>query len=557
MRKIKLIYLLLILLALVGCTRGANIEIFRFVTHENKIVVGQQISLNLIMGEYPEDAEVIYSFSKEGIISFEDGLVEGLKVGEVEISATVDKIKYAYTVVIVTKEPIDGLQITPNTKTIYIDQTLQLDVDVFPKHLSTDVTWSIESGSDVATISESGLLTPTRGEKNTTEFSAGGARVRVVATSVEDPNMKSKKDIFVKYRPTTSINVVVPDNKFDFTLEEIDDIEGIQLVSNVLPTTANQAVTYRSTNTEVMLVDETGLITFPENKKAGETTITVRSMDGKAQTLIFRVVSLDVQAPGGKLNFTLDDLDGVESIRLLHSMAPSSANQDLVFTSSDSNIIDVDSTGKLTFPEEKVIGTVDITVSNTYGQSVVLTFTIEDLKLEAPDNKLDFVLEDLEDVESIELIYELLPNNPEEELVFTSSDENIMLVSETGVITFPEEKVAGVVVITLTTSKGHEKSLEFTIVTRVITLSAPDDKLEFDLSELVVGGTIQLTYSIYPEDANLELTFSSSNTEIMSIDEAGLITIGEGLAAGVVEITLTDPDGNSATLEFVITEAEE
>src|SRR5690606_35978617 len=111
MKKFKIVYLFIFLFVLIGCSSNTNIEIFRFVNHENTIQLGEKINLQLIMGEYPEDANVKYSFSEEGVIEFTNGVAEGKKVGEVVVTATVDNVKFASTKVIVTREPVDGLQI--------------------------------------------------------------------------------------------------------------------------------------------------------------------------------------------------------------------------------------------------------------------------------------------------------------------------------------------------------------------------------------------------------------------------------------------------------------
>lgn len=297
MKKFKIAYLLLLLLVLVGCGKKGNIEIFRFVNHENKIQVGDTIYLQLIMGEYKADSKVTYKVSEEGIISIEDGYVTGLKVGEVTVRATVDNIKFATTKVIVEKEPIDGLQIITTKKnandnlpdnTIYIDNEFNLSAKIFPSHLSNEVTWSIEIGEDVAII-ENGVLKPLRGEKDTVELNNGGAKVRVVATSTVDPTFNAKKDLYIRYKPTESITVSA--NQTTFNLDEITsgEVISVQLSVTVNPTNANPLLTFSSSDTSIALVNNYGLVTFPTNPKAGSVTITVKSLDGKSATITITI----------------------------------------------------------------------------------------------------------------------------------------------------------------------------------------------------------------------------------------------------------------------------
>ncbi len=294
MKRIKVLLLLVFMFLIVGCGT-TNIEIFRFVSHENTIYIGQTINLDLIMGEYSEDAVVRYSFSKEGIIDFEDGVATGLAIGEVEITATVDNIKKAKTKVIVIKVPIDGMQILATKSTIFVDETLQLETKIFPSSFSNDVTWSIETGEDVATISSTGLLTPLRGEKNSTELNAGGAKVRVVATSKEDSKVKVRRDFFVKYRPVENIEITVENDKFEYTFDELETITQIQLTYVLKPANTNPLVTITSTDTSILLVDENGVITFPETLKAGTAEVRVRSLDNKMVAVQFTIRDLEAE----------------------------------------------------------------------------------------------------------------------------------------------------------------------------------------------------------------------------------------------------------------------
>lgn len=194
MKRIKLIYLLILGLILVGCSSGPSIEIFRFASHENTVQVGESVNLDLIMGEYPEDSEIEYEISADDIITFEDGVATGLQVGKVTVKATVDSVKYATTIVEVTREPMDGMRIIApgDTNTITLNESLFLQVQVYPDKFANDVTWKIEIGEDIAQITSGGLLRIFPGTN------INGRRIRVVATSLVDPEMAAKRDFFVE-----------------------------------------------------------------------------------------------------------------------------------------------------------------------------------------------------------------------------------------------------------------------------------------------------------------------------------------------------------------------
>ena len=78
------------------------------------------------------------------------------------------------------------------------------------------------------------------------------------------------------------------------------------------------------------------------------------------------------------------------------------------------------------------------------------------------------------------------------------------------------------------------------------------DKTE---ASLEVGGTLQLTATVAPEDAtNKELVWTTSDAAVATVSETGLVT---AVAAGTATITVTTVDGEfTATCTITVTEAE-
>jgi len=284
MKKLRVLCLFILLLLIVGCDFNRNVEIFRFVNYENEIEIGETIYLQLLMGDYKEDAQVKYSVSTEGIVSIKDGFATGLNEGEVTIKATVDNVKFAYTKITVKKPAINGLKINATKKyednllenTIYVDNEITLSTIIYPTTFNNEVTWSIEFGSDVAKIVDN-VLIPLRGENSLAEYQNGGAKVRVVATAVEDGKTMAKRDFYIKYRPTEEIKLSLDKTTFEY--DEIKLVTKLQLNVELKPYT-NPNLTFTSSDPTIALVDASGVITFPEEVKAGTVTITVTSIDG-------------------------------------------------------------------------------------------------------------------------------------------------------------------------------------------------------------------------------------------------------------------------------------
>lgn len=144
--------------------------------------------------------------------------------------------------------------------------------------------------------------------------------------------------------------------------------ETYQLLHKVYPVLAtNKKVTYTSSNEEICTVDQNGLLIAGENE--GDTTILIKTEErGKTDRLLVKVVKTEIE------KITIKDSDGAEienvqmsigeSIQLIGYVEPLSANPKVSWSSSDSNIVSVDSSGKIT---AKSSGAAIITVTTKEG----------------------------------------------------------------------------------------------------------------------------------------------------------------------------------------------
>ncbi|MCR5004751.1 MAG: Ig-like domain-containing protein, partial [Clostridiales bacterium] len=138
----------------------------------------------------------------------------------------------------------------------------------------------------------------------------------------------------------------------------------------------------------------------------------------------------------------------------------------------------------------------------------------------------------------------LQPEGAEDELEWSSSDESVAFVSQDGTVTAVG---SGTTVIT---AKGETAKAE-------ITVTVPKQKVEkITLSAATLkipkGKKSALQAEISPDDAeNQEVIWSSSNTDVATIDSIGQITAKE---AGTTTITATAVDGGAtATCEVTVT----
>ena len=158
------------------------------------------------------------------------------------------------------------------------------------------------------------------------------------------------------------------------------------LVATISPSNAtNKDVEWTSSNTNVATVDTTGKVT---GVSAGSATITVKTKDGsKVATCNVTVKNPVISVTGVTLNKTALNLVTGASESLVATISPSNAtNKNVEWTSSNTNVATVDTTGKV-----KAIstGSAIITVKTKDGAKVATcNVTVKNPVISANENKL-------------------------------------------------------------------------------------------------------------------------------------------------------------------------
>ena len=138
--------------------------------------------------------------------------------------------------------------------------------------------------------------------------------------------------------------------------------------------------------------------------------------------------------------------------------------------------------------------------------------------------------------------------DPETE--YESSDEDVVTVSEDGLVTAvgPGEAT---VTVTVTTPDGTSVSAEVTVTVTEPVVSVESISVESEEMELEIDSQDEIVVTFEPEDAtNLELEYSSSDETIATVDEDGVVT---AVAPGVVTITVTSVDNPEAIATVAVT----
>ena len=125
-----------------------------------------------------------------------------------------------------------------------------------------------------------------------------------------------------------------------------------------------------------------------------------------------------------------------------------------------------------------------------------------------------------------------------EDLVWTSSDSNILIVDENGNIGALKE---GTAIITVTTK---DEKYTTTCEVKVMPIEVSKVAIEGE-SSVTIGSIIKLTPNITPSNAtNKKVTWKSSNPSVATIDANGNV---KGIKEGTVTITLTSENGKTSS----------
>lgn len=159
--------------------------------------------------------------------------------------------------------------------------------------------------------------------------------------------------------------------------------------------------------------------------------------------------------------------------------------------------------------------------------------------------------------QSIEMAYKVNPENASnKDLIWSSSNEEVATVSQTGVVTAGQTEgeaiiyVAPVIGFGPSAATPSRKIKVIEKATLIETLSLKSDNPEdLETGNAVLAGDVrQLLVTATPESHTYEkYTWTSSDPSVATVDESGFV---ETIKEGQVTITLTSRDGGNASANY-------
>src|SRR5690554_3171553 len=382
MKKIGIFLMFAFLFVIASCTKVEDIE-FSFSKNEVELQIGETYEIEYTLSNM--DLEIEYSYSGDGIIALEDGIVTALSEGEVIVTGKVVDYDITSTIKIVVtpKEDeeirVSSISIEGNNFGIVGDE-ITLTASVLPENATNkEVLWE-SSDEEVATVKD-GVVTLLK-----------AGTVTITATA------DTKKDTI---EITVNEKVVLVDEISISGSKEGVVGEEITLTASVLPENAtNKEVLWESSDEEVATVKD-GVVTL---LKAGTVTITATAGDKSDSieiTIVEPAVEIeDIEIIGANEGFVRDD------IQLEVKVLPEGAeNQEInwelnasAFAINDNGLLTLMHKGTLivTVTVGDISKTHEIVIKEAVAKIGDNKFeTIEDAILEAEDNDTIEILKDI------------------------------------------------------------------------------------------------------------------------------------------------------------------
>ena len=424
--------------------------------------IGETIELKAytldVSSEVPTEVEaenVTWKSSNAKVATVDEtGKVSCNAKGKATVSALVDgKVQATVTVSVTTL--VNDLTIGSKTGsfTVASGKKLNLTAAAAPAEAANKaVTWAITEGSEYAKISGSGVVTA---NKNLTV----PVTVTVQAAAKDGSGVTAQQEITVN--PLSyGVEIKRPNASENTTLVwDMADRNVIRLSAKVYPLSAEQSVTWKSSNAKVASIDASGKITC---LKAGTVTITATANDGSGKKASFKLQIVKLMK---SLELANTSVAGGKSVTLKPVIGPTDVtNKKLTWSVSENAYgIKINGSGKVSTKAVTEPVNVTVTVSALDGSGVSASCEVTvypattKVTISAKDGKLPASIS----VDTtLELTASSLPENTANVYTWKSSNEKIAAVDANGVVTAIK---AGKVKITCTAADGTNKSASVTL----------------------------------------------------------------------------------------------
>ncbi|MBR3744717.1 MAG: Ig-like domain-containing protein [Bacteroidales bacterium] len=313
--------------------------------------------------------------------------------------------------------------------------------------------------------------------------------------------------------PITSFNLNYPENVIEVG-------ETLQLATVVEPSDATvKKVTWSSSDSKIAWVTTKGLVT---GIRPGSATITA-SVEGFQATCELTVNRKSIPATDIAIDRPSMEMYKDEIEWLAATITPEDSTDEIVWSSSNPQIVEVSDQGKLV---ALGCGTATITARAGSCQATCLV-TVTELIIDVKTVKINKPVLNLNKGETEYLIATVIPFDATDKIVvWNSSDPSVASVNGEGKVT-AEKGGSAVVTATAGGVTGECQVIVYSPVT-AISLNARDITLD-------KGSTFVMVATVDPEDAtDKTVTWTSQDNNVVSVNSNGVVSALKGGAAKIV-----------------------
>ena len=507
-----------------------SIEEFDISLDKSEIVFEATETDNLVASispTLPMSQDVTWLSSDNNVVTVDaSGNLTAIAVGEATVTATIEGNPTPSASCTVKVVPTIATSIALDKTEIVFEATEveTLVATVLPE-LTTNksVVWS-SSDTSVAIVDENGVVTA---------IAVGEAVVSAMTTDGSNLSATCKVSVV----PTLAESIVI--DPIEVSMEAI---ETTTLSVAILPELAtDKSVVWKSSDENIAIVDDNGVVTAIA---VGEAIITATTVDGSNLNASCKITVVPTLAES--IVFDKDEVTIIvpNSTTLVATILPElTTDKSVIWSSSDESVAIVNEDGVITAVSS---GQVVITATTIDGSNLSATCNVNIIQL-AESITLDKVDVKLEVTQTTSLTATILPETTSDKnVIWSSSDESVAIVDESGVVT---AVTLGEAVITVATLDGTELSA----TCRVEVVPTLAESITLDLVELTLEATETkaLSVTILPELAtDKTVTWESSDEDIAIVDADGVVT---AILVGKATITVSTTDGSNLSATCMVT----
>ncbi|MDR2799164.1 MAG: Ig-like domain-containing protein [Bifidobacteriaceae bacterium] len=469
------------------------------------------------------DKTLTYSSSNESVATVdENGIVTGHTAGTATITAksieTVSGHASAEASITVVQS-VTSVDVSPHELQMNVGDSSDLSVAVYPTNAYNKNFTISSSDPTVVSTSSPAHLTALK----------GGTAIITITTL--DGAFQIASTVHV-YEAVSSVTISPKG-------ETVCTGKSIQMSSTVLPNSAsNKEVTYSTTSTDKADVDpNTGLVTIKSDVSDSDIVIRATSLDNPGA---FDNATLHIRqsVKGVTLNPSTASVLPDGHLQLTPEFTPSNAyDQSVTYVSSHPLIATVDDNGLVTglVQGETVITVITHDGTHRATSNITVEKSLQEITVDPHFLTLN----------SGGSFTPSITFNPpdayDKKVSFSSSNENVAIVSEDGVVTAigsgdPNQSYGSATITVTSDDGGHTDECTVTVMQ-----AADGVQLTPESQTINKDQTLQLSSTVTPANAyDKAVTYRSSDASIATVDYRGIVT---GRSNGSATITVTTNDG--------------